>query len=144
MAQVGDTVQFISLFEPQAQRHVPDQDDAVGRRDDVHGRLVLARPGDLFDLRNAHPEVHEIVAQLPEVVLELPDLGIPAGEGDVLWGAEPEELDLGDLHAAGAGPLGVDHGPTVVLVRDVVVEQEDNVFPMIPTGASISDILLEP
>jgi acetolactate synthase I/II/III large subunit len=26
----------------------------------------------------------------------------------------------------------------------VVVEKEDNVFPMIPTGASISDILLEP
>jgi len=36
----------------------------------------------------------------------------------------------------------VDHpGPYVL---EVVVEQEDNVFPMIPTGASISDILLEP
>jgi len=29
-------------------------------------------------------------------------------------------------------------------VLEVVVEKEDNVFPMIPTGASISDILLEP
>lgn len=36
----------------------------------------------------------------------------------------------------------IDHqGPYVL---EVVVEQEDNVFPMIPTGASISDILLEP
>lgn len=36
----------------------------------------------------------------------------------------------------------LDHkGPYVL---EVVVEQEDNVFPMIPTGASISDILLEP
>lgn len=36
----------------------------------------------------------------------------------------------------------LDHeGPYVL---EVVVEQEDNVFPMIPTGASISDIKLEP
>lgn len=36
----------------------------------------------------------------------------------------------------------IDHpGPYVL---EVVVEQEDNVFPMIPTGASISDIILEP
>ncbi len=36
----------------------------------------------------------------------------------------------------------LDHkGPYVL---EVVVEQEDNVFPMIPTGASISDIILEP
>jgi len=36
----------------------------------------------------------------------------------------------------------IDHqGPYVL---EVVVEKEDNVFPMIPTGASISDILLEP
>lgn len=36
----------------------------------------------------------------------------------------------------------LDHqGPYVL---EVVVEKEDNVFPMIPTGASISDILLEP
>ena len=36
----------------------------------------------------------------------------------------------------------LDHkGPFVL---EVVVEKEDNVFPMIPTGASISDILLEP
>jgi acetolactate synthase-1/2/3 large subunit len=27
---------------------------------------------------------------------------------------------------------------------EVVVEQEDNVFPMVPPGASVSDILLEP
>ncbi|BBE16945.1 acetolactate synthase large subunit [Aquipluma nitroreducens] len=36
----------------------------------------------------------------------------------------------------------LDHNGPYVL--EVVVEQEDNVFPMIPTGASISDILLEP
>ena len=36
----------------------------------------------------------------------------------------------------------LDHkGPYVL---EVIVEQEDNVFPMIPTGASISDIILEP
>ncbi len=36
----------------------------------------------------------------------------------------------------------LDHkGPFVL---EVVVEKEDNVFPMVPTGASVSDILLEP
>ncbi|HEY3371654.1 MAG TPA: biosynthetic-type acetolactate synthase large subunit [Prolixibacteraceae bacterium] len=36
----------------------------------------------------------------------------------------------------------LDHkGPFVL---EVVVEKEDNVFPMVPTGASISDIILEP
>lgn len=36
----------------------------------------------------------------------------------------------------------LDHkGPYVL---EVVVEKEDNVFPMVPTGASVSDILLEP
>jgi len=36
----------------------------------------------------------------------------------------------------------IDHqGPYVL---EVVVEKEDNVFPMVPTGASVSDILLEP
>ncbi len=42
----------------------------------------------------------------------------------------------------GAVQAMLDHkGPFVL---EVVVEKEDNVFPMIPTGASISDILLEP
>jgi acetolactate synthase I/II/III large subunit len=27
---------------------------------------------------------------------------------------------------------------------EVAIEQEDNVFPMVPTGASVSDILLGP
>ena len=45
-------------------------------------------------------------------------------------------------HLEGAIQEMLDHkGPYVL---EVVVEQEDNVFPMIPTGASISDILLEP
>jgi len=36
----------------------------------------------------------------------------------------------------------LDHeGPYVL---EVVVEKEDNVFPMVPTGASVSDIILEP
>jgi len=35
----------------------------------------------------------------------------------------------------------LDHKGAFVL--EVVVEQEDNVFPMVPTGASVSDILLE-
>lgn len=36
----------------------------------------------------------------------------------------------------------LDHDGPYVL--EVVVEKEDNVFPMVPTGASVSDILLEP
>jgi acetolactate synthase-1/2/3 large subunit len=36
----------------------------------------------------------------------------------------------------------IDHqGPYVL---EVIVEKEDNVFPMVPTGASVSDIILEP
>jgi acetolactate synthase I/II/III large subunit len=27
---------------------------------------------------------------------------------------------------------------------EVVIEKEDNVFPMVPSGASVSDVLLEP
>lgn len=27
---------------------------------------------------------------------------------------------------------------------EVMIEKEDNVFPMVPTGASVSDIILEP
>ena len=27
---------------------------------------------------------------------------------------------------------------------EVVIEKEDNVFPMVPTGASVSDVILEP
>lgn len=42
----------------------------------------------------------------------------------------------------GAIQAMLDHDGPFVL--EVVVEKEDNVFPMIPTGASISDILLEP
>jgi acetolactate synthase-1/2/3 large subunit len=33
------------------------------------------------------------------------------------------------------------HGPYLL---EVVIEKEDNVFPMVPTGASVSDIILEP
>ena len=29
-------------------------------------------------------------------------------------------------------------------VLEVVVEKENNIFPMVPTGVSVSDILLEP
>lgn len=36
----------------------------------------------------------------------------------------------------------IDHDGPYVL--EVVVEKEDNVFPMVPTGASVSDIILEP
>jgi acetolactate synthase I/II/III large subunit len=27
---------------------------------------------------------------------------------------------------------------------EVVIEKEDNVFPMVPSGASVSDVMLEP
>lgn len=36
----------------------------------------------------------------------------------------------------------IDHNGPYVL--EVLIEKEDNVFPMVPTGASISDIILEP
>jgi acetolactate synthase-1/2/3 large subunit len=36
----------------------------------------------------------------------------------------------------------IDHpGPYML---EVVIEKEDNVFPMVPSGASVSDIMLEP
>lgn len=36
----------------------------------------------------------------------------------------------------------IDHDGPYLL--EVVIEKEDNVFPMVPTGASVSDIILEP
>ena len=35
----------------------------------------------------------------------------------------------------------IDHDGPYLL--EVTIEQEDNVFPMVPTGASVSDIILE-
>ncbi len=57
------------------------------------------------------------------------------------YGLEAQKVTSRD-QLEGAIQEMIDHkGPYVL---EVVVEQEDNVFPMIPTGASISDILLEP
>ena len=36
----------------------------------------------------------------------------------------------------------IDHDGPYLL--EVMIEKEDNVFPMVPTGASVSDIILEP
>ncbi len=35
----------------------------------------------------------------------------------------------------------IDHDGPYLL--EVTIEQEDNVFPMVPTGASVSDVILE-
>ena len=57
------------------------------------------------------------------------------------YGLESQKVTSRD-QLEGAIQTMLDHkGPYVL---EVVVEKEDNVFPMVPTGASVSDILLEP
>ena len=47
----------------------------------------------------------------------------------------------GDVRRVLSQALEYNDGPCVI---DAVVEKEDNVFPMIPAGAPISDMLIEP
>ncbi len=69
--------------------------------------------------------------------LQNPDF-IAIGKGFGIAGHKVEERE--DLES-GIQRM-IDHpGPYLL---EVVIEQEDNVFPMIPTGASVSDIMLEP
>lgn len=56
------------------------------------------------------------------------------------FGIEGHKVEVRDDLEAGINKM-IDHDGPYLL--EVVVEKEDNVFPMIPTGASVSDILLE-
>ncbi len=69
--------------------------------------------------------------------LQNPDF-IAIGKG---FGIEGHKVELREDLESGIQKM-VDHpGPYLL---EVVIEKEDNVFPMIPTGASVSDIMLEP
>ena len=46
-----------------------------------------------------------------------------------------------DVRRIMAAAMEYNEGPCVI---DVEVEKEDNVFPMIPAGASLSEMILEP
>ncbi|HTO23547.1 MAG TPA: thiamine pyrophosphate-dependent enzyme, partial [Spirochaetia bacterium] len=48
---------------------------------------------------------------------------------------------IGDVHAVLEKALAYTDGPVVI---DAEVAKEDNVFPMIPAGASIRDMILGP
>ena len=57
------------------------------------------------------------------------------------FGIEGHKVDVRDDLEAGIQKM-IDHkGPYLL---EVTIEKEDNVFPMIPTGASVSEIKLEP
>lgn len=57
------------------------------------------------------------------------------------FGIDGHKVEVRDDLEAGISRM-IDHpGPYLL---EVVIEKEDNVFPMVPTGASVSDVLLEP
>ena len=57
------------------------------------------------------------------------------------FGIEGQRVDVRDQLEEGIQTM-VDHeGPYLL---EVTIEKEDNVFPMVPTGASVSDVILEP
>ncbi len=57
------------------------------------------------------------------------------------FGIEGHKVEVRDDLEKGISKMINHHGPYVL---EVVIEKEDNVFPMVPTGASVSDVLLEP
>ena len=69
--------------------------------------------------------------------LQNPDF-IAIGKGFGMEGQKVEKRE--DLDAA--VQQMVDHNGPYLL--EVVIEKEDNVFPMVPTGAAVSEIILEP
>jgi len=78
-----------------------------------------------FDKRYSFTELHN------------PDF-IMIGKG---FGIEGHKVEKRENLEAGIQKM-IDHkGPYLL---EVVVEKEDNVFPMVPSGASVSDVLLEP
>lgn len=57
------------------------------------------------------------------------------------FGIEGHKVDVRSDLEAGIQQM-IDHDGPYLL--EVTIEKEDNVFPMVPTGASVSDIILEP
>ncbi len=69
--------------------------------------------------------------------LQNPDF-IAIGKG---FGIEGHKVEVRDDLENGIQKM-IDHDGPYLL--EVVIEKEDNVFPMVPTGASVSEIMLEP
>ena len=69
--------------------------------------------------------------------LQNPDF-IMIGKG---FGIEGHKVEKREDLEAGVQKMMDHDGPYLL---EVVIEKEDNVFPMVPTGASVSDVLLEP
>ena len=69
--------------------------------------------------------------------LQNPDF-ITIGKG---FGIEGHKVEVRDDLESGINKMIEHDGPYLL---EVVIEKEDNVFPMVPTGASVSDIILEP
>jgi acetolactate synthase-1/2/3 large subunit len=57
------------------------------------------------------------------------------------FGIEGHKVDKRDDLENGIQRM-VDHDGPYLL--EVTIEKEDNVFPMVPTGASVSEVILEP
>ena len=57
------------------------------------------------------------------------------------FGIEGHKVDKRDDLENGIQKM-VDHDGPYLL--EVTIEKEDNVFPMVPTGASVSEVILEP
>ena len=69
--------------------------------------------------------------------LQNPDF-IAIGKG---FGIEGHKVEVRDDLESGINKMIEHDGPYLL---EVVIEKEDNVFPMVPTGASVSDVILEP
>jgi acetolactate synthase-1/2/3 large subunit len=69
--------------------------------------------------------------------LQNPDF-IAIGKG---FGIDGHKVEVREDLEKGISKMINHHGPYLL---EVVIEKEDNVFPMVPTGASVSDIILEP
>ena len=57
------------------------------------------------------------------------------------FGIDGHKVEVREDLEKGVSKMINHHGPYLL---EVVIEKEDNVFPMVPTGASVSDIILEP
>ena len=57
------------------------------------------------------------------------------------FGIDGHKVEVRDNLESGINKMIEHDGPYLL---EVVIEKEDNVFPMVPTGASVSDIMLEP
>jgi acetolactate synthase-1/2/3 large subunit len=57
------------------------------------------------------------------------------------FGIEGHKVEKREDLEAGIQKMVEHDGPYLL---EIVIEKEDNVFPMVPTGASVSDVILEP